>query len=690
MNCLSYKDYLFKHKNMEETQKLLLDYSYLELGPNYDYSNVYNNFDIRNRDDKENPNKHFVRFIRNPDNFAFTLKHIFNVNPLPFQLAILKELWYRKYPMLIASRGASKSFTLAVYALLRAFITQGSRVVIVGAAFRQAKVVFDYIERIWNGAPILRDIVNSDKNLAGLAGPRRENDKLSCRIGASEIIGLPIGTGEKIRGQRATHIIADEFASLNQEIYENVIAGFAAVSANPVEEVKRRAKAKAIREMATLLQDKDTMEITAQGMGNQAIISGTAYYDFNHFSTYWKKYCKIVKSRGDSNKLMEVFGGAIEPGFDWRDYSVIRIPVELLPPGFMDEKHVARSKATVHSGIYNMEFGSCFSTDSTGFFKRSLIQNCVAPVSTVSEGEICFSASLTGNPDCKYIYGIDPASERDNFSIVVLEIHKTHRRIVYCWTTNRASHTEKIKAGLVSEQDFYGYVARKVRDLMKVFPTNNIALDTQGGGVAVEEALHDTAKIKPGEQPIWRVIDEEKPHQYDDFAGQHIINLINFSDANWVREANHGMRKDFEDRVLLFPEFDNASISFAAEEDLSNNRRWDTLEDAVMEIEELKDELATIVHTQTGTSMRDRWDTPEVKTAGNKKGRLRKDRYSSLLMANMCARQIDRAFDEVPMSVAYGGFIGDVGNLKRSTTNDFWGDSGGLYGSEFGIMVRRS
>ena len=43
--------------------------------------------------------------------------------------------------------------------------------------------------------------------------------------------------------------------------------------------------------------------------------------------------------------------------------------------------------------------------------------------------------------------------------------------------------------------------------------------------------------------------------------------------------------------------------------------------------------------TQTATC-RERWDTPEVKTGAGGKSRLRKDRYSSLLMANMSARNL--------------------------------------------------
>ena len=71
-------------------------------------------------------------------------------------------------------------------------------------------------------------------------------------------------------------------------------------------------------------------------------------------------------------------GEEVPDEFDWTEYSVIRIPYELLPDGFMDASQVARSKATVHTGIYQMEFGACFTRDSQGFFKRTLIESCVS------------------------------------------------------------------------------------------------------------------------------------------------------------------------------------------------------------------------------------------------------------------------------------------------------------------------
>ena len=132
--------------------------------------------------------------------------------------------------------------------------------------------------------------------------------------------------------------------------------------------------------------------------------------------------------------------------------------------------------------------------------------------------------------------------------------------------------------------------------------------------------------------------------------------MVQFAKADWVAEANHGLRKDFEDKTVLFPYFDSATLGLAISDDKLKNRLYDTLEDCVMEIEELKDELSMIIMSQT-TSGRDKWDTPEVKLPGGRKDRLRKDRYSSLIMANMSARKIlrtppPRIYDTV------GGFAG--------------------------------
>ena len=606
-----------------------------------------------------------------PEYFSFLCKEVLNIHLLPSQAWMLKEMWNRKFPMLIASRGFGKSFMLSLYALLRALLLPKRKVVVVGAAFRQSKVLFEYMETIWRDAPMLRDICDSN------SGPRRDVDRCVMRINESTVTCLPLGDGQKIRGQRANDIISDEFASIPRDIFENVVAGFAAVSADPIENVKRLAAEKRAAELG-VETPQSIEEDDSENKDNQIILSGTAYYDFNHFATYWKKWKSIIKSRGDKSRLREVFNGEDPPdSFDWTQYSIIRIPYELLPEGFMDADQVARSKATVHTGIYQMEFGACFTRDSQGFFKRSLIESCVVSkentIKDSSGREIDFEATLMGDPNKKYIFGVDPASEVDNFSIVVLEANPDHRRIVHCWTTTRSEHKEKVKKGLSSETDFYAYCARKIRDLMKLFPCIHIAMDAQGGGIAVMESLHDSDKIKEGELAIWPVIDDDKPKDTDDERGLHILEMCQFAKYEWLAEANHGMRKDFEDKILIFPFFDSVTLGLSTSEDAIKGRMFDTLEECVMDIEELKDELSMIQITQTASG-RDRWDTPEIIVGAGKKSKMRKDRYSALLMANMAARVLQRA--PTPQEYRfYGGFATEGGFRPKSAEDPYSGPS---------------
>jgi len=632
---------------MKHNQKILED---AWLGINVDESTLFNPMDFVMQDqDNEALLKRLAWLMMRPEYFSFACKYILNIELSPFQSLLLYEMWNRKFPMLVGSRGMGKSFILSVYPLLRALFIPRRKVIIVGAAFRQSKVLFEYMDTIWKNAPVLRDLCATN------SGPRRDVDRCVMHIGQSTITCLPLGDGSKIRGQRANDIIADEFASIPRDIFENVVAGFAAVAASPIEKVKQAAKEKKAQELGIPIS-KEKNKNESLDKSNQIILSGTAYYDFNHFSEYWKRYHKIVNSGGDVRKLEEVFGGSVPGNFDWTEYSVIRIPVDKLPDGFMDSGQISRAKATVHSGIYNMEYGAVFTTDSQGFFKRSLIEGCTTspnkPVNLPS-GEVWFEASLKGDSNKKYVFGVDPASEVDNFSIVVLEVNSDHRKIVHCWTTTRKSHKEMLKSKLVDEDDFYSYCAKKIRQLMKVFPCAEIAMDAQGGGIAVMEALKDKDKIPEGEVAIWPIV-EEKPKDTDDYPGLHILRMCQFAKYEWLAEANHGLRKDFEDKVVLFPYFDSASLGIALEVDKSVGRKYDTLEDCVMEIEELKDELSMIVMTQTSTG-RERWDTPEVKTGAGRKSRLRKDRYSSLIMANMSARELNTEKTTLEFG-AFGGF----------------------------------
>ena len=122
-----------------------------------DDKNIFNPSSILKTQD-DDYHLRLVYLMTKPEYFSFLCKHILNIQILPSQALMLCEMWNRKFPMLIASRGFGKSFMLSLYALLRALLLPKRKVVVVGAAFRQSKVLFEYMETIWRNAPILRDI----------------------------------------------------------------------------------------------------------------------------------------------------------------------------------------------------------------------------------------------------------------------------------------------------------------------------------------------------------------------------------------------------------------------------------------------------------------------------------------------------------------------------------------------------
>ena len=148
----------------------------------------------RSQADIANPGMLEAKLMRDPNYLAFTCKVLLDIQLLPEQCVILQELWTKPFPMYVASRGFGKSFLLALYGILRMVTHPGTKIVIVGSGFRQAKIIFEYMESIWRDAPILRDLCTAD------SGPRRDVDRCTMKLniaGATEsyAVAIPLGDG---------------------------------------------------------------------------------------------------------------------------------------------------------------------------------------------------------------------------------------------------------------------------------------------------------------------------------------------------------------------------------------------------------------------------------------------------------------------------------------------------------------
>ena len=417
------------HFNIEHPlAKAEEDLSWLELEDNVGkINNPLESYDF----DKD-PVNSLTSVMCNEDYLHFAVQHLLNITLLPFQLIMLDVLWNKKLPLIVATRGGSKTFMYAVYILLRMIFHPGCKVIIVGGGFRQSREVIENMIYIWDNSPVLRDIAGKGRRV----GPKREIDRVEFLIGKSKTIAIPLGDGTKIRGLRGNYIIVDEFASIPIDIFNIVVRGFGVVSDSPVEKVKDTLLIHRLKKEGQWSDELEEVRRSSLG-GNQIVCSGTAFFEFNHFADYVKKWEMIIRSQGHSKILEELFGNdqTVQEGFSWKDYALLKIPYTAVPAGFLDQTMLAQAKATLHSSQFLMEYGAIFPKDSDGFYKMSVLEACTTnrPIKTPLGQSIQFSVSRQGVTGSDYILSVDPAKDKDRAAIIILEIHPDHRRIVHCW-----------------------------------------------------------------------------------------------------------------------------------------------------------------------------------------------------------------------------------------------------------------
>ncbi len=598
---------------------------------------------------------------------------------LPFQSVMLHMMWHKKFPMILACRGAGKTFMLAVYCLLKCLLVPGTKIVIVSGGFRQAKFAFQYIDAILKNSPIIEETIRKF-HPGNDFGVKFATDRVYLKVSNNtHITGIPVGDGSKVRGMRATTLICDEVASIDDQVFDTAIGPFLSVKADPAEAVIVHEFMERLKELGAHENVLQLIEEVRRSQGNQLILSGTATYQFSHFYRRHEAYNIFASSGGDIAKIKEGLrrqsrDGVLKASEDmlkqwgkiWSEYAVYRLPYYAMPPGFLEEDIVASHKAIMDPVIFGHEYECRFSKDTNGFFPRSIIDEA-SPGKTQPDLE--FHYELYGEPGYQYVMGLDPARHNDNFGLVILKLVGTVGHMVYSDSWNKAKWAESID---------------RIRAVIRRFPNIiYIACDKGGGGDTVQEMLASAKYIKEGEQPIIE-IDPESEYKSIPNA-QRILEMVNFH--TWSVPANHALKRDIIMKNILFPgRLDDdvimakhAKILIGEQElDLENSEHiqiYEHLNGLIYGVDddednpltlgvyrehlELTNELCTIVQsvTEKGSEtfglqkLRDQPDGLDVR---------RRDRYSALLLASHAARVIKGHGHEQGWGKAQGGTPQDI------------------------------
>jgi hypothetical protein len=414
------------------------------------------------------------------------------------QQAILEDMWFKNYVMVVAGRGTGKSFIDAVFACLWGLLWPGEKVGLLAPSFRQSKVIFAEVDKIWNMAPLFQEATNGR--------PVRASDRcyLNFKSSGSKppsvIEAVPLGDGNKIRGSRYYVIIADEFAQLPVEVFNTVVMPMGATVADPMQNVKKLAMQDEL--IRTGKATKDDFE---EQRDNKIIMTSSAFYRFNHMYETLQQYKNLIAA-GDQK------------------YAVHEISYRQIPKGFLSEDNLSAARNRLSKIQFSMEYEANWEADSAGVFKASLIEEC-------KKGSD-FTVKLKGDPSKRYVLGVDPAKASDAFALCMIELDRPHK-VVGAW--------EVYQANFPAMADF-------IVSLCDNYNVTAVLMDAGagGGGLAMKDNLAEERKYNSR-----RLLDVNDETTLG-LNGRRVLHLFNPSPRTNA-EAVYAALNLMEQRLLSFP-----------------------------------------------------------------------------------------------------------------------------------------
>jgi hypothetical protein len=373
----------------------------------------------------DNPHLHLLRIMRDPQFFPFTCRHLFSgrtaagpLDLMPLQHLALKELWWRQFPMLVATRGWGKSTCWPPRCCAHVH-ARGPRSSSPPPPSGRPSGVRD-MERIWHNSPVFRVLVGSGGREARRKnGPRRDIDRVEFVIGDSVVIGLPLGDGQKIRGLRANYILTDEVASHPRGGLRDRRPGVRVGHRRPRRQRQGPRPGPGSSSGWACGPPRWTPRRPRSNRGNQSVLSGTAYYAFNHFCRYWREYKAVIETRGDPRAARRSSRGPPPRASGTDQYSRHPPPVRADParvhgrqdgrPGQADYQHVP-VRDGVRGGLPERLGGVLQAVAHREVRGRPAGDPRPADLPVVRPG--VFTAAVPATPSRKYVYAVDPASER--------------------------------------------------------------------------------------------------------------------------------------------------------------------------------------------------------------------------------------------------------------------------------------
>lgn len=390
-----------------------------------------------------------AKFLKH--NIGWTWEHISGLQLMEIQELILKGLFVNDNSMIVAGRGFSKSWLIAVFSILYSIFNPDKKICLISANFRSSRRILETCEKFLKGkkAGMLKACFGGDTTM------KKGNDIVSWKMSnGAEIFALPLSNGEGLRGTRANCVLVDEGLLISQEIQETILRPFLTVK----QDFREEAEVKAAEDFL-IAEGTITEEDRISFPKNKFCVFSSASYEFQYL---YSLYCQSVDFINNPDKV------EVAPGEKPNKYFVVRASYEALPPnGIMDLSQINAAKAGggENSEYFKREYRGLFSKTGEGYFSAIKLHKCTVPLLDYP------TVQLKGEKDVEYIVSIDPSysasKTSDDFAMGVYMLVPQQRKIILIHSYAQAGRDLK---------DHYTYFAY----IMKFFNVVFICMDGSG------------------------------------------------------------------------------------------------------------------------------------------------------------------------------------------------------------------
>lgn len=573
-----------------------------------------------------------AKFLYN--NLGITFELLTGIRLFPYQEIVLRNWFKHNFCMNIWSRGGSKSFLVAVFCCLYPLFNKNAKIILTSNSFRATRGLMITIEGLLNskGGQLLRQCFTPDGSRE--LQFRRGADEIRLNVNGGFIVALPMNN--KLRGFRASVVIADEAAQIPEDIYKSVLVPFLSAKDN----VQEQLEIQEIEDELIKSGDMKEEDRTILGTDKKIIALSSASYDFEFLYRLYAGWVNKVLDKTD-----EKFE-SIDIDDNKRTYFVSRFSYKALPKELVEKEiaEEAKSGDGENSASFQREWMALFSSSSDGFFNIKRLHD-----NTIPHGELpC--VQLKGNKDSKYILAIDPnfsaSKSSDYFAMGVFLLNDDERTLTQV-------HSYAVPGGKL--KDHIQYLFYLVSNFNIIFITAD--LSGEGEGFNFIQTCNESAYFADRNLKLDFIegdFNNDENYLEELRKSKNSYNLLNkrivyrqVFNATWLRKANEHLQSQIDRGKMKFAS-PLIAHDVALDSALKGDYRQlfpDNLEKDVYDWADVQDNLITqtkaqlaLIEVKTTASGNVSFDLPQNLRRSKSPERARKDNYSVALMATWLAK----------------------------------------------------